>query len=89
MLIDDYIKPPISRRISLEEYPRKIKTLSIGKVILIHKQIIGLSVYYPPNKDDNYLYMTLLAVKSNFRGRKIGKILIDDMIKIAKRDKSK
>lgn len=89
LLINEEIVPPISNRISLKDYPVKIKSLSIGKVVVSKGVILGLSVYYPPNKDDDYIYLTLLAVNRNNRGTNLGKLLIEEMINTAKTYKSK
>lgn len=89
LLINNHVVPSLSERIDLKNYPRKIKTRSIGKAVVHNNELIGIAVFYPPDKKDNYIYWTLLAVKEEYRGLNIGKRLVNDVIKTAREMKAK
>ncbi|MBN2775594.1 MAG: GNAT family N-acetyltransferase [Prolixibacteraceae bacterium] len=86
--IDHEIVPPMSDRIDIKVYPKKIKKFSIGIAATKNEELVGMCVFYHPNIKDNYVYLTLLGVKKRYRKQGISKTLIIKTIEAAKGEKA-
>lgn len=76
---------PITTKININEFLDKIKEL--GKVYCVYEgnKIVGCNYFYANNTKEKIAFITLLAIKKEYRNYGIGSILIDKTIEYCKK----
>lgn len=78
--IDNEFKIPLSKRVSLDEYMYKIKTLASSYVILDNNKIIASIIFYKNDNTNKKAYVTLVGVLREYQKRGIAKLLLEKCI---------
>lgn len=80
---------PITEKINIDEFLDKIK--KNGKVYCAYdeNEIVGCNYFYANNQKEKIAFITLLAIKKEYRGSGIGSILLDKTIEYCKKQKLK
>lgn len=71
--------PPLLRRIDINEYYTKCRKNATFAVCRRNDEIIGLAVFYCNDTVKKKAYVTLFAVKREYRGHGIAKILLGNI----------
>ena len=78
--IDNEFKIPLSKRVSLDEYMYKIKTLASSYVILDNNKIIASIIFYKNDNINKKAYITLVGVLREYQKQGIVKLLLEKCI---------
>lgn len=83
--INEDFSPPLTDKVSLEEYVNKI--IENAELVLEsnNEEICGLVVLYCNDKQSNRAYIPLCGVNKEFRGKGIAKSLMEKAILIVKK----
>lgn len=84
---DDYFIPPISNRVNLREWAKKLCDLAIIFEQEVDGLLVGIGAMYF-NCSPNYSYGTYVCVKKEYQKEMYGVELIEQMIDFAKRNGS-
>lgn len=70
------INTGFKNRIPLDEYINKVLKYADFITLLSGNQIVGLSILYANRPEQNFAYITYIALYPNFRGKGLGKKLL-------------
>ena len=82
--VDNDFPTPLSARVNLEEYARKLTDHGFVSVTIKQGVIVGMVAMYCNDTENSYAYIPLVAVDSQYRGQKISKSLMDCAIAYAR-----
>lgn len=92
-IIHDYNKlfyPSIESQVNnLDNYAIKLYNYSITIKAVLDKKIVGFASFYCNDNETFTAYLTQIAVSKEVRGKKIGQLLLDEVIKISSSKKMK
>jgi len=81
-IIDSSFPVPLSQKVSIPEYAKKVMKLGIVLQAKSEKKIIGIITGYV-NDEINYRgYISIIGVLSGYRGTEIGKKLLQAMLNV-------
>lgn len=82
--VDKDFPTPLSARVDLMEYAKKLADKAFISATIKNDKIIGLVAMYCNDIDKRYAYVPLVAVDGGYRGKKISKSLMTCAIMYAK-----
>lgn len=75
--VDNDFHPPLSQRVNVEDFITKVLNFAhIESENTADGDIKGIIIGYTNNKKDKYAYLTLLAVRKQFRRKGLAKSLL-------------
>ena len=81
--IRSYYAPPLSTRVDIREFTKKISKNAEIISVIINSEIAGLAAIYCNDLVEKEAYITTVIVDEKYRGNKIGDALINATINIA------
>ena len=85
--IDSLFKIPLSRKINLEEYSKKIIRNADVFLALDNESIVGIVVGYNNDKEFKISNMSILAVLNEYQGKGVARRLVNNFLDLAKNKK--
>lgn len=82
--VDRDFPTPLSKRVDLMDYARKLTKLGFVATAIKNEEIIGAVAIYCNDFDSRNAYIPLVAVKKEYRGQKISRALIICSVNYAK-----
>ena len=85
--IDSLFKIPLSQKIDLEEYSKKIVRNADVFLALDNESIVGIVVGYNNDKELKISNMSILVVLNEYQGKGIARKLVNNFLNLAKNKK--
>lgn len=85
--IDSLFKIPLSQKIDLEEYSKKIVRNADVFLALDNESIVGIVVGYNNDKELKISNMSILVVLNEYQGKGIARKLVNNFLDLAKNKK--
>ena len=85
--IDSLFKIPLSQKIDLEEYSKKIVRNADVFLALDNESIVGIVVGYNNDKEFKISNMSILAVLNEYQGKGVARRLVNNFLDLAKNKK--
>lgn len=82
--VDKDFPTPLSDRVNLYEYAKKLASSAVVSAIFNENKILGMVALYCNDTEKGYAYVPLVAVLPEARGRKISRALMASAVSIAR-----
>lgn len=73
---DQEFTPPLSDRVSLDEYVRKLLRNGVVPSVIENDRVFGFAAFYANDPTKEVSFLSLLLVDEKIRGRGIGRVLM-------------
>lgn len=87
--VDSDFPISLSDKVNINDYAMKLLNNATIKFCIKGNQIVGMVAGYTENLADNIAYITVLAVRKEFRGLRIGYDLVKEFIEVCRGKKIK
>ena len=81
---DQNFKPPISNKIEITKYSKKLFSLAENLISVYNNKLIGVCSFYCQPEKNDYAFLSFLAVNNSLKGKGIAKQMLKRMILFCK-----